>query len=345
MRILSLSLLVLLFLNSSCTPEDDPCQNPEIDLSGIEVETKITRLEPELFSLKDKDQVRSFLQKYPLFADRYMQLKRFPNDSIPVDQIYTMLQEPAMDTLYDDLIKKYPNLEELENEFNAAFKHIKYYYPDFEPPQIYTVISGLGSFFGGIDMLVSPDIIVISLDFFMGKDARYRPPTDGPGGIPDYIWKRYNEFSIVPICVRAISDKYNKTDLLDKTLVADMIYYGKAYHFVETMMPCLEDSILLGYSNSDLVNLNDEKNRQFIWNYFIQKELLFSTKEADKRDYLGERPYIAEIHKKCPGRIGQWFGLRIVQKFRKRNAELGFQEVMAIQKASDIFNKSGYQGD
>lgn len=311
------------------------------NLEGIEASVEIIRLEQDLRKLKSRAEIEDFLKKHPDFSEKYMRRSQLPHDSIAVDQLYQMLNEPALDTLFDDVAKKYGNIDDIQAEFEDAFRHIKYYYPEFKEPKIYTTITGLGSFYG-TDLFVSDDMIIISLDFFMGNEARYRPPVEM---IPDYIWQRFHKKSIVPTVVMYLSNKYNKTNFEDKTALAEMIYHGKAYHFTKTMMPTIADSILFGYTSTELANIEDEKNREYIWGHLIEKEVLFSTNQKVIASYLEEHPFVAEINKKCPGRIGRWLGYRIIQKYLSRNSEVTFQQLMANQDARNIFNLSGYNGD
>ena len=334
------SFVLSLFILCACESSPETCTDP-IDLSEIQVDVKIVRLEQEIFKLKNKAEIKAFLDKYPDFTEKFMLKSRLPHDSIPVDQIYTMLNEPHQDTIYEDVQKKFGDLTTIQQAFEDAFKHIKYYYPEFNPPKIYTVTTGLASFFGS-DLYISPDLIVISLEFFIGKENKYRPPIDR---IPDYIWNRYFPEAIVPNCVQVISNAYNKTDFKDKTAIAEMIYYGKALEFTQQMMPCLPDSVLFGYTSSNMNNLSDSKNREYIWNHFIEKQILFNTNQKTINEYLGESPYIVNLHKEVPGRIGRWLGWRIIQKYKKKNPEITFKDLMDNPNAREIFNKSGYKGD
>ncbi|NJL14052.1 MAG: gliding motility lipoprotein GldB [Microscillaceae bacterium] len=327
-----------LVLAGACRNESS-CYDP-VDVSKIEAPVRIVRLEETLFTLKTADEVRAWLRKYPDLAEKYFQLNRLPHDSVLINPILAMTQEPHQDTLLRDVRQKYPDLKTLELEFEAAFKHLKYYFPDFKVPRIYTLTTGLGSFFG-TDVMVGEGIVVISLDFFLGKAARYRPPVEQ---MPDYIWKRYHEGSIVPTVMLYLSNRYNQTQLEDKTLLAEMVYYGKAYHFVRQMMPCLPDSLLYGYTETELNNLAREDNRDYIWNHFIEKNVLFSNSQFVKNTYLDERPYVAEINAKCPGRIGRWLGVRIIENYRRRNPKIGLPELMATADAPLLFNRSGYNG-
>lgn len=336
----SLIILNLFTLSFFACQNNNACQDP-IDTADIEVKIEITRLEQEIFQLKTKKEITQFLDKYPDFSEIYLQRSRRPHDSVLVNLISYMVNEPHQDTLYQDVQKKYENIESIKQEFIDAFKHIKYYYPDFKIPKIYTITTGLKSFFG-TDLFVNQDMIVISLDFFMGKDARYRPPTEE---FPDYIWRRYHAKAIVPTAMLGISNQYNQTDFEDKTTVAEMLYFGKSYHFIKAMMPCIPDSTLFGYTQEELNNVEDENNRDYIWRYLLDKKVLFSTNHLVKNNFLNESPYIAEINKACPGRIGRWFGYRIIQKYMKRNPKVNFTELMATTKTRELFNQSGYRGD
>jgi isoleucyl-tRNA synthetase len=108
-------------------------------------------------------------------------------------------------------------MSSLEAEFEEAFANLKYYYPDFTPPKIQTVVSGLDT-----DLFVSDSLIVVSLDFYLGRGAKYRPK------MYEYLLRRYDTNDIVPSCllIYGISDRFNKTELADKTVLADMIAYG-----------------------------------------------------------------------------------------------------------------------
>ncbi|NJN42061.1 MAG: hypothetical protein HC811_07420 [Flammeovirgaceae bacterium] len=59
---------------------------------------------------------------------------------------------------------------------------MKYYYPDFKPPVIKTMLTGLET-----DLYVSDSLIVIGLDYYLGKGAKYRP------NMYEYMLRRYEK--------------------------------------------------------------------------------------------------------------------------------------------------------
>ena len=150
---------------------------------------------------------------------------------------------------------------------------------------------------------------------------------------------------LCPVVLQYISNGYNKTDFSDKTAVAEMIYYGKAYEFTQKMMPCLPDSTLFGYTAADMRNLAEARNRDYIWSHMIEKQILFNTNQKTINEYLGESPYNVNMGKEVPGRIGRWLGWKIIQKYKAKNPDITFQQLMDNPNARDIFNKSGYKGD
>jgi hypothetical protein len=64
-----------------------------------------------------------------------------------------------------------------------------------------------------------------------------------------------------------------------------------------------------------------------------------------KQKYLGERPKTIEVGEKCPGRIGQWVGWQIVNKYQETHSETALPELMQISDADKLFKESHYKPD
>lgn len=307
------------------------CDNAP-DVSNINLEVSIERLDQELLRAQNKEEVAAFLDRYPLVSERFMNAGQYPNDSILVNQIYDVMNNPAIDTLYQQTQEAFTDLGWLESEFAQAFRYIKHYYPQFEPPKVYAAFSALGSF--GLDLFVSNEIIVVSLEHFIGKDARFRPK------VYDYILSRYRREYIVPNCVLLLSNRWNETEEENNTLLAEMIYYGKSYYFIDKVMPCLPDTILTAYTTEELQIA--QESAKLVWSHFVNRELLYETSHTVKPRYIGERPYVAEINAKVPGRIGRWMGWQIVEKFTDRTGAT-LQEMMATEDVQQIFTQARYK--
>jgi gliding motility-associated lipoprotein GldB len=332
--ILFLWCIALLF---SCQEKKEACANVQ-DVSKIKVDLKIQRFDQSIFKLKSKNEVDSFVQSNKDFFKRYVPNTKFQQDSALVNAVYAMITNPYLDTVYHDVQKEFGDLKKLKQELTEAFQYTKFYYPDFKEPEVYTIISGLGAFLG-TDLYVSDKIWVISLEFFLGKKARYKPD------LPQYIWKRYQSEYIVPTLLLALSNRYNETDEKETSTLAEMIYYGKAYQFVKSISPCLPDSVLCGYTAQEIKNLDFPDNKKFIWTHFIENKLLFADAKLQKV-YFDERPNTVEMGiDKIPGRIGRWVGWQIIQKYIQKNPDVKLPELMRNKNIQDIFKKSAYKGD
>ncbi|MEQ9443807.1 MAG: gliding motility lipoprotein GldB [Cyclobacteriaceae bacterium] len=327
--IISILISLASLLLFSC--EQDKCAGGA-EISSISVDIAIERLDQALFTAQSPEEMRALLNQHPLYLSQYANLTGTEKDSLYYQEYFRVMHDPHIDTLYQQTQAVFENVATLETDFAQAFRHIKYYYPDFTPPKIYTTFTGLGSM--GPDLLVSDSLIVISLDFFAGPDARYRPQ------VYDYLMDRYSPGYIVPSCIMILSNRFNNTKPSDNSLLAEMVYYGKSYYFVQQVMPCLPDTILAGYDEEQITTIQD--NTEMIWSHFIDNELLYETSHIVKPRYVGERPSTVEINTKIPGRVGRWIGWQIVQNFADKT-EKQLPQVMQEADAQQIFTQAKYR--
>jgi hypothetical protein len=302
------------------------------DVSAIELDVKIEQLQEKLANIASKQELVSLLSEEPTVRDYMFRRAEYPNDSVFINEIYQRFSNPHIDTLLAETKHVFGDLSELEAEFDLAFTNLKHYYPDFTPPKVQTLISGLDT-----DLYVSDSLIIISLDFFLGPGAKYRPK------MYDYLLRQYGKENIVPSCmlVYGISDRFNKTEIKDQTVLADMIAYGKSFYFAKHMTPCVADSIFIWYSPEEVEG--SRKNQDLIWARLVQDQVIYSTSHMIKQKYLGERPKTLEVGEKCPGRIGQWVGWQIVNRYMETHPEVTISQLMNMSNAQQLFRDSNYK--
>lgn len=325
------SLLFLAFIAAyliSCKTD----QKREADTSAIQIELVSKDLDRELFSCKSVADVQKFLDNHPHLAKVYF-------TEAPVDAaglagyLFPLLQNPDLQSFrnqIDSLIgdRKTSILNPLSN----AFKQIKYYYPAFKIPEVQFMVTG----FTGNDLYISDSLIIIGLDYFGGPEARYRP------NVFDYQLRRYQKEYIVPSIIFFESNRFNKMNAGDQSLLSDMVGYGKGYEFVKQIMPQTPDSLIIGYTDE---NLRKTYNSQHdIWSYFIASKLLYEKTDLKKKKFIEERPFTTEIGEKVPGAIARWVGWRIVSRFMAENPDITLVQLMEIDNASRILQESGYKG-
>jgi hypothetical protein len=332
MRFLLLVALVFVLFLSGCNKEEEVCVFvPET--SDIKMRVNIEQFQDSLLNIESRDELVAFLTRQPVIRDHMLMRSNFPDDSVFINELYNRFNNPHLDTLLRETKQVFGDLSSLQSEFEQAFKNIAYYYPEFNPPKIQTVVTGLL----GNDMFVSDSLIIIGLDFYLGREARYRPK------VYDYLMRKYDPDDIVPSCmlIYGISDRFNKTNLKDKTTLADMVAYGKSFYFAKHMLPCVPDSVFIWYTAAELQG--SRKNEDLIWARFIEDQILFSTSQQTKKDYLGERPVTIQVGEKCPGRIGQWVGWRIVNRYAETHSDMSLPKLMELDNAQQLFKESNYR--
>lgn len=330
MRIL-LSLLVIgIFLSGCKTEAEEKCAFIP-DTSNNKVVVEVEQLQDLVTEFSSKGELVNFFSENTTLRDVFFNRAGYPDDSVFINELYNRFNNPYFDSLSIDTHQTFGDLSELKDELNEAFTHLTYYYPNFKVPKVQTVITGLES-----DIYVSDSLIIIGLDYYLGPGARYKP------NMYDYMQRRYQKNFIVPsiMLLYGIDDQFNKTNLEDRTVLADIISYGKTYYFAKQMLPCVPDSIFIGYTQEELEG--SRENSDLIWKRLVEDEVFYSTSHLIKQKYVAERPKTLEVGEKCPGRIATWVGWEVVKKFMDQS-EAGLPELMENPSAGEIFKAAKYR--
>jgi hypothetical protein len=330
-----IGLFVMIFF-ASCSSQKE--ENKE---ALPEINWDMQRMDRAFTEASSEQVIDSILKKHPEISIGYFSC---PPEKTPIlaRDLYQLFQNPALRKFYEQSQdSSFFGGDRLEKELKVAFQHVQKEFPGLKTPKIRTVFSGfggLGTEFTAQHVQVSDSLIVIGLDFFMGKKGLYLPPN-----VYDYQLRRLEPRALVGQVILQYSAFLNKQNEEDHTLLSDMIWYGKGYAFTKTIVPELADSLLFGYTNQELVETNAFQKQ--VWEHFIDKKLLFNKEELVKNKYLGERPKTPEIGPACPGSIGRWVGYTIVQHYWAANPKLSIAKIMADQDYNRIFLKSAYRGE
>ncbi|MFK7954351.1 MAG: gliding motility lipoprotein GldB [Ekhidna sp.] len=322
MRAVILILLVL-FL-SACGRET--CRE---SVEPLKVVLEVERLENELFAAKSQTDVEDFLSNHPDFAQFFLHSDQYPADSVLAQKIFTLIKNPAIDTLYQEAMDAFPNFENIVSNLESSLGRLKVYYPQTPSPKVQTAVTGLYN-----DMFITNEHVMIGLDFFIGQNASFKPQQ-----IPNYILRRYSPEHLSASIMQFISSQYILPGKGD-AMLTEMIDYGKSYYLLSKIMPCTPASILIGYTDEEWSDIFE--NEEIIWANFVQNELLYETNHGTKQKFLGERPNVYEIGEKCPGRIGRWLGWQIVNAYVDRTG-ISVEDLMKETDHTQIFRQSGYK--
>ncbi|MEL7145671.1 MAG: gliding motility lipoprotein GldB [Bacteroidota bacterium] len=326
--LLCVALLWVIFLGGCSDPEEACERTPAYP--GV-TEMEIERLDEQIFGAKTEQEVRQILTDNPAFTGYFLDGDQYPSTAIIARNLHGLSRDKAIDTLRQEMIDVFGNFDELSTELANAYSWLKVYYPEANVPLVKTVLTGMYN-----DLFVSDSVLIIGADYFIGNTATFRPINT-----PQYILKRYEKESILPLVFSFVSNEYMEIDKKDNTLLADMINYGRSYYFTKKMMPCKSDGWIVGYDEEEMKMI--KANQEQIWAHFINRALFYETNHFVKNKYTGERPNVFEIGDQCPGRIARWLGWEIVNAYMARNPEVTLNELMKETDMQKILTGSKFK--
>ena len=129
---------------------------------------------------------------------------------------------------------------------------------------------------------------------------------------------------------------------IDRTFLAQLIYSGKIQFLKQSILSDYSEDKILGYTPDQLAwAMTNEKE---IWNFFVSKELLYSTDPELIKRFISPAPFskfYLNIDVDSPGQIGQWLGLQIVKAYQKKERKSITQLLNTPYR--ELFEKSKYK--
>ncbi|WP_396602116.1 gliding motility lipoprotein GldB [Algibacter sp. R77976] len=294
----------------------------EAEISKINTDIKIERFD-KLFAKITSEGLPDLKTAYPfMFPVKY-------TDSFWLAKRADTLQIQ----LFNEVDKTFLDFNNTEIEIESLFNHLKYYFPEFNPPRIITTTNDVDY---RNRVIVTDTIAVIALDSYLGSEHEFY------GGIANYLKANFNKEQIVVNLANQYAEKYTYLPVR-KTLLDEMIYHGKLLYFKDKMIPFKTEAERIGYSEEQLKWAI--ANESYIWRFFVGRELLFSTDTKLPRRFINPAPftkfYLEEIDADSPGRLGQYIGWQIVKAYMRQN-DVPLKE-MLIKSTEDIFNNSKFK--
>ena len=294
----------------------------EQDIAKINTNVQIERFD-RLFANVDSIKLDNLKTAYPfMFSEKYPDSLWLAKSS---DTLQVQLFEAVEETFAD--------FENTETEIESLFNHLKYYFPEFNPPRIITTTSDVDY---RNKVIVTDTIALIALDTYLGTNHEFY------SGIANYLKANLNKEQIVVDLAEAYAKKYTFQQER-KTLLDEMIYFGKLLYFKDIMLPFKTEAERIGYTEAQLEWA--QANESYIWRYFVSREMLFSTDSKLPGRFINPAPFskffLEEIDTDSPGRIGQYIGWQIVRAYMTQN-DVSLKE-MLIKSTEDIFNNSKFK--
>lgn len=299
---------------------------------------EIKRFEKDLFSI-NIDSVPEYVPvlkaKYREFFDIYnykiIQLGSADDPKYP-ESLKNFVTDYYMNMNYQRVIKTFPDVKQLENDLNAAFKNYRMEFPNGTVPSVYTCISGWNQ-----SVFTSDTIMGIALDKYLGVDCEFYEKL----GIANYMRYTLDKPYITSDCMRNWG--YTEFAFNDSasSVLSNMLYEGKIMYFVKSMLPEVHDTIVFGYTPDQLKWCN--KNKGEMWSYLVEHKMLFSTDYMMLRKLFFAAPFTAYFTKESPGKAAVWLGYKIIESYLEANKDVTLHQLMQDKDYQKILRKSNFQ--
>jgi len=312
--------------------------NFEVELGDIDADVKVVRFDMDFDTISPQG-VYSALplltQKYGDFVELYMRgILGMPEVETAdfMTQYSDFVSYCRLNNVFRDVEKAFPADDNVSALFKAGARHYKYYFPKDTLPEVYTVISGFQE-----SVFPTEGMMAFSLEKYLG--ANY--PSYGQLGIENYKRRRMEKAMMPVDYFRTLAMlNYPKPDASAENLLNEMIYQGRIQYFLKSMMPSAPDSLLWGYS--DYQYRWAEEYEENVWNYLIDKKILFEINPLLIRNFTGEGSFTKAFGNQSAPGVASFCGFGIVCSFMANNPTVTLPQLMQMEDLQSIYNRARY---
>ena len=253
--------------------------------------------------------------------------KQFP-DSI----WYAKLSDPIFKELNVEVAKQFPDNKKFEDGLEMMVSRIKHYFPEEKTPRVITLVNEVL-----IDKkaFYTNDLILISLDTYLGKNHKFYEP------FAEYQKANLETHQMLPDLVTNFAFR-KIVPSQDKTLISEMIYFGKLHYLKDLLIPETPNYQKIGYT--EMQEKFCIENESQMWSYLVNEKLLYDNNIKNYQRFIEDGPFTKfylDIDRESPGRVGQWLGWQIVKSYMENN-DVTLDQLLKTEPTV-IFNKSGYK--
>lgn len=322
-------IFVLLFVLSSflsCTKE--------------KVSIQLLRFEQELFNPKMIESPTHFenLQYkygpfYQTFAQEMLNISEEEQAQAYKPSLSKFIVYPSIKQLKWEVDSVFPSLNDFEGELADAMTRFHAEFPKDKIPAFVTFISEFGYAHVNLDTVVG-----IGLDMYLGQKYALYPALD----FPDFLIAKLRKEYMLNNTLKSLAIGKYEYQLKDKRFLAMMLFEGKVRYFIKELAPQIQDTILLGYSQSQLDWAL--QNESMIWAHFLEKKMLFNQEPGQYLRYINDGPFtIANgVPQESSPAIGVFSGYQIIKRYMDKSGA-SLQELMLEDNWDKILKESNYR--
>ncbi len=184
-------------------------------------------------------------------------------------------------------------------------------------------------------VILNDSMVLIAIDNFLGVNHHMYE------GIPLYLRQQMELKHLSKELAESFAN--SRIELPEeRTFLAQLIYSGKIQFLKQSILSDYSEDKILGYTPDQLAwAMTNEKE---IWNFFVSKELLYSTDPELIKRFISPAPFskfYLNIDVDSPGQIGQWLGLQIVKAYQMKERKSIAQLLNTPYR--ELFEKSKYK--
>ena len=342
-RVISAGLLLLwiAFFPGGCGSSHGP------DVSDIKVNIQIERFDKAFFEAADTSNSVAYISRlekqFPFFTNDFFQFILGLPRAEKTDSAYPAYEQLRLfyrvsKPLYDSISHRIgdKDIKQLKLKLEDAFKHVKYYFPDYEVPRIITYIGP----FNAPGIALTNNALAIGLQLFAGKDFSFYSSMEGQELYPLYISCRFEPSYIPAGCMKAVIEDMYPDRSQGRPLIEQMIEKGKVWYALDKILPDMPDSLKTDYTEGQLKWV--KANEALVWNYLLQNQSLYVTDPFIVKTFIGEAPSTYGMPDASPGNIGPWVGREIIKAYAGKMPEKTLADIMDTN-AKEIFTGSKYK--
>jgi len=216
---------------------------------------------------------------------------------------------------------------------------MKFYFPDFVPPNVYTFISDLGN-----QVFLFPDKdkdgVGIGLDMFLGDEFPYVQFSKENPAFSQYLSRTFNSDHIARKVMYLIIDDMVGPPIGDR-LLDHMIHNGKKLYILDKVLPMAHDSIVMEYSGEETEWV---KNSELsMWAFFFDQDLFYETNSMKINKYVNDSPDSPGMPSEAPGRTANYMGWQIVKAYMNKYKNTSMDQLIQLNDTQFIMDKSRYK--
>lgn len=291
------------------------------EVAAIDINIQLERFDQE-FNNVDSLKLKDLKDSYPFLFSSELKDIFWLNKSKD-----TLQQE-----LVSEVLKIFPENDMLNNELGEMYKYLKYYYPQIETPKIVSLISEVDY---RNRVILTKELLLLSLDCYLGGDHHFYIDID------KFIREDFTKSALVP----DVAMEYAKKIIArpdGRDFMSQMIMFGKRRYLLHKLLPETPLNVILGYTQEELNWV--EANESFVWRYFMEKNILYSTDKNLLPRFMYPGPFskfYLDIDSQSVDRVGQYVGFQIVFAFMEHN-KVSLPQVMEMD-SKILFESSKYK--